>query len=501
MLEILTKHLPALVIAVPLIAAPIGMFLRVRDVTWAWAVLVSWATFAMSIALLSQVMTTGLISYDLGGWPPPLGIEYRLDAANALVLLLVSGIAAIVITYARKSIEAEIIPRNQSLFYVVYLLCLAGLLGVVITGDAFNVFVFLEISSLSTYTMIAMGGQRDRRAYSAAIRYLIAGTIGATFYVIGVGLLYMVTGTLNMADLAARMPELGDNGTMRAGYAFIVVGIGLKLAMFPLHLWLPNAYTYAPSVVTAFLAATSTKVAVYVLIRFLFTIFGPSYGFEEMELIYLAMPLAVLGMFIPSLVAVFQVDVKRLLAYSSVAQIGYMLVGITLRSEMGLTATLVHLFNHALMKGALFMALGAIMYRLGSTLVQDLPGIGRRMPWTMGGFVLGGLSLIGVPLTVGFVSKWLLITAAFEADLWWLAALIILSSLIALVYVWRIIEVAYLMPAPGLKESGPPMKEAPISMLLPLWILGLANIYFGINTDLTISTATKAAQSLLGGAL
>ena len=498
MMQTILDHLPALQIAVPLIAAPLCMLLRSERLAWTWTVIVCWATFAMAVQLLTTVMANGVVSYHLGGWPPPLGIEYRIDAANALVLLLVSGIGALVATYARTSIIAEIPTRNQAAFYVVYLLCIAGLLGVTITGDAFNVFVFLEISSLSTYTMVALGGTQDRRAYSASIRYLIAGTIGATFFVIGVGLMFMVTGTLNMVDLADKITDLGDNRTLRAGFAFIVVGFGLKLAMFPIHQWLPNAYTYAPSVVTAFLAATSTKVAVYVLLRFVFTVFGVRFGFVEFIATYMFISLAVAGMFVPSLVAVFQVDVKRLLAYSSVGQIGYMLLGVGLASESGLTATLVHLFNHALMKGALFMALGAVMLRVGSTLVHDMAGIGRRMPWTMAAFVIGGLSLIGVPLTVGFISKWLLITAAFEADLWWLAGLIVLSSLIALVYVWRIVEIAYLSPSP---QNAAQVAEAPASMLIPLWILSLANIYFGINTDLTISVAKKAAETLMGGAL
>jgi len=498
MKQIILEHLPALLVAVPLIAAPVCMLLRVERIAWIWTVLVCWFAFALSAQLLATVMEGGGLSYDLGGWPPPLGIEYRVDAANALVLLLVSGIAALVVTYARQSIVAEIPSRNQTLFYVVYLLCLTGLIGVAITGDAFNLFVFLEISSLSTYTMVAMGGRRDRRAYSASIRYLIAGTLGATFFVIGVGLLYMVTGTLNMADIAAKITDLGDNRALRAAFAFIVVGFGLKLAMFPLHLWLPNAYTYAPSVVTAFLAATSTKVAIYVMMRFVFTVFGLRFGFTEVVVTFLFIPLALAGMFLPSLVAVFQVDVKRLLAYSSVGQIGYMLLGIGLATEQGLTASLVHLFNHALMKGALFMALGAVMLRVGSTLVHDMAGLGRRMPWTMAAFVIGGLSLIGVPLTVGFISKWLLITAAFEQDLWWIAALVVLSSLIALIYVWRVVEIAYLT-APSLSAAAT-VREAPVTMLVPLWALSLANIYFGVNTELTISTALTAARMLMGGA-
>src|SRR5690606_22406868 len=230
-------------------------------------------------------------------------------------------------------------------------------------------------SSIAQYALIAMG--RDRRSLTAAYQYLIMGTIGMTFLLIGIGFLYIMTGTLNMADLAERLPAVADTRTVQAAFAFIPVGVGLKLALFPLHLWLPNAYTYAPSAVTALIAATATKVAVYVLLRFFFTVFG------EPPLTELLLPLALLGVAIPSIVAVFQRDAKRLLAYSSVAQVGYMLLGISIVTVTGLTATMLHLFNHALIKGALFLALGCVAYRIGSTSIERMAGVGRQMPWTM----------------------------------------------------------------------------------------------------------------------
>ena len=497
MLNPLTEHLPILQVLLPLIAAPVLMFVRSANVTWALTVIVCWLTFAVAISLLGQVLTVGIVEYEIGGWPPPWGIVYRIDAVNAIVLTIVSGMSALVSTYARKSIMAEIEERNQSLFYTVFLLCVAGLLGVAATGDAFNVFVFLEISSLSTYVLVALGARRDRRALSSAISYLIAGTIGATFFVIGVGFLYMATGTLNMVDIAIGVSELGDNRTLRVSFAFIVVGLGLKLAMFPLHLWLPNAYAHAPSAVTAFLAATSTKVAVYAMMRFIFTVYGTRFAFQEVTLLYLFLPLALIGMMLPSIVAVYQTNIKRMLAYSSVAQIGYMLLGISIASVLSLSAASVHLFNHALMKGALFMSVGAIVYRVGAVRISDFQGIGKQMPWTMAAFVGGGLSLIGVPLTVGFISKWLLIQAAIESDLWWVSILIVISSLIAAVYVWRVFEQAYLQPVPEGRE----VKEAPLSLLIPTWVLVAANVYFGIDASLTTRVAQQAAEALLGGRL
>ena len=192
------------------------------------------------------------------GWPAPWGIELRIDLLNALLLLIISAISTVVLYAADVSIRQEIPADRHTLFYILYLLCLAGNLGIAATGDAFNVFVFLEISSLSAYALIALG--KDRRALWASYQYLIMGTIGATFILIGIGLMYQMTGTLNMEDLSKRLPEVEQTRTVFTAFAFVIVGICLKLAMFPLHLWLPNAYTYAPSVVTAFLAATATKV-------------------------------------------------------------------------------------------------------------------------------------------------------------------------------------------------------------------------------------------------
>ncbi|MEN8197116.1 MAG: proton-conducting transporter membrane subunit, partial [Pseudomonadota bacterium] len=336
---IVSVHFPVLQIVVPLLLAPVCVLLRGSRLAWFTALMASWAAFGIAVALLLNALASGPVSYALGGWNAPWGIELRVDVVNAFVLTIVAGIGAIVMIFARKSVEHEIGNTRAYLFYSAYLLCLAGLLGVTITGDAFNLFVFLEISSLSSYVLISLG--KDRRALYAAYQYLILGTIGATFYLIGVGLLYQVTGTLNMVDLAQRIEGQEGLRGVRVAFAFLTVGISLKLALFPLHLWLPNAYAYAPSVVTAFLAATATKVAVYVLLRVFFSIFGAAFSFDIMPLGEILMPLAVLAMFVASTVAIFQADVKRMLAYSSVAQIGYMILGISLATVLGVAAELV----------------------------------------------------------------------------------------------------------------------------------------------------------------
>ena len=490
----IAAHLPALQVVVPLMAAPLCVLLRRPILAWALTLAVSWVVLAIAVLLLLRVLETGPVTYFLGNWAAPWGIEYRVDMAGAFVLVIVAAIGAVVTPFARRSVEREI-PRDRIyLFYAMYLLCLTGLLGIAITGDAFNLFVFLEISSLSSYVLIGLG--RERRALTAAYRYLIMGTLGATFYLIGVAMMYMMTGTLNMADLATLMPAVADTRTILVALAFLTVGISLKLALFPLHLWLPNAYTYAPSVVTAFLAATATKVAVYILIRIFFTIFG---GVEVVQIKIIGnvlMGLAILAMVSGSAVAIYQNNVKRMLAYSSVAQIGYMVLGLSFATVTGLTGTIVHLFNHALIKCALFMALGCVFLRIGSVHIGDMAGLGRRMPVTMASFVVSGLSLIGVPLTVGFVSKWYLIQAALEKGWWPIAVLVLFSSLLAVIYIWRVVEVAYFRPAP---EGGPAPAEAPLSMLAPMWLLTGAAVYFGIDATRTLEVAGGAAAFLLKG--
>ncbi len=491
----MTDHYPILQVVIPLMAAPLCLLLRNGRVAWGLSVLASWCALGISLALLGRVMSSGVISYAIGDWAPPIGIEYRVDIVNAWVLVIVSAIGALVAPYALVSVEREIAKRRIPLFYAAYLLCLAGLLGIAITGDVFNVFVFLEISSLSAYALISLG--RDKRALTSAFRYLVIGSVGATFIVIGIGLLYSMTGSLNMADLAALLPSVWDSRTVKVAYGFLAVGACLKLALFPLHLWLPNAYTYAPSPVTAFMASTATKVAVYMLLRFFLTVFGPVFSFEVMALDRVLLPLALVAIVSMSLVAIFQVNVKRLLAYSSVAQIGYMILGLSFVSVTGLTATLLHLFNHALMKGALFMAMGCVMYRIGSVSIDSMAGLGKRMPVTMAAFVVGGLSLVGVPLTVGFVSKWYLILGALERGWWPVAVLILITSLMALVYVWRVVEAAYFRkPAePGAQTR----REAPWTLLWPTWALVVLNLYFGIDARRTAAIAEQAAQALMAG--
>jgi multicomponent Na+:H+ antiporter subunit D len=429
----LAAHLPILQVIVPLLTAPVAACLRPRHLAWLSATLASAMAFAVALALAFGTADGSILRYDLGGWPAPYGIELAVDSLGSLVLVLVTGASVVALLAGRESIASAMEQHREPLFYAAWLLALAGLTGIAVAGDAFNVFVFMEISSLATYIVIA--GGPDRRALTAVFKYLIMGTVGATFYLIGVGLIYMMTGTLNFADMEARIGSVAHVAPIHVAAGFIIVGLALKAAVFPVHVWLPNAYAYAPHPATAFIAACSTKVAILVLLRFDFSVFQGNLEGHAAQFASFVLPLALLGIFFGSAVAIFESNVKRMLGYSSVAQIGYILLGASFIDRPGLTAGILHMFNHALAKGALFLAVVALGHRLARLEVRDLRGIGRTMPWTLGAFTFAGLSLVGIPGTAGFVSKWYLVSAAFGQDAFGtlFVALILISSLMALV--------------------------------------------------------------------
>ena len=306
----------------------------------------------------------------------------------------------------------------------------------------------------------------------------------------------MMTGTLNLADMELRIAEVADQRPILVAAGFITVGLALKAAIFPLHVWLPNAYAYAPHVATAFLAACATKVSLYVLLRFDFFVLQQNLIGHEFQFAVYLMPLAILGILIGSAVAMFETNVKRSLAFSSVAQIGYIMLGASLVTASGLTAATLHMFNHALAKGGLFLAVAAFALVAAGLRIDNLAGIARRMPWTFAAFVVAGLSLIGIPGTAGFISKWYLISASLEFGAPGLAlvAVIIVSSLMAVVYIWRIVEAACFGEPAEFDTEG---RVSP-ALFAAVWLVALGNIYFGLVPALPFELSAGAADALLG---
>ena len=489
-------HLPALLVVLPLLTAPLIVLLREPRVARGLATLAAFGTAAVGWVLVVEASgQSEPLSYHLGGWAPPIGIEYVVSRASAYVVAVVSSVAAIGLLLGTRETRREVREGQAHLYYAAYLLCLAGLLGMAITGDAFNVFVFLEISSLSTYALIAMGPRR--RAFTAAFQYLLLGSIGGTFILIGIGLLYQVTGTLNGADIAGHIQQLelegGANRTVLVAFGFMVVGLCLKLAVFPLHQWLPGAYAEAPAAVSAFLAGTATKVIYFQLVRTTVLFFGAAHVFGVLNFgAWVLAPLSIIGIFVGSLAAVYQTSLRRLLAYSSVGQLGYLTLALALGTEAGVQAGLLHLGAHALAKAGLFIVVAAVVAGTGSERIESLAGLGKRMPLVAFAFVVGGASLIGVPGTAGFISKWALLMAALDAGHPLMAVLLLASSLIALAYVWRVVEVMYFRePPPGVTTD----RSDRVPLVAAALLLG-ASVYFGFQSAPVLELTEGAAAQL-----
>jgi len=492
---VIISQLPALQVILPLTAAPLCVIFHHRVLAWALTLLVSLISFCFSSMLLNQVLAGDAITYAMGGWVAPWGIEYYIDKLTAYMLLIVNGIAILVLLAARKIVESEISSDRIYLFYTAFLLNLTGLLGVITTGDAFNLFVFIEIASLSSYAMISLG--KDKRSLYAAFKYLIFGTVGASFILISVGLLYVVTGTLNIADLSQQLSDAENTSTITTAFVFFIIGIGIKAAIFPLHLWLPDAYTYSPSIVSTFLAGTTTKVFIYVLIRFIYSLYGYEFSFFSESFHYLLILSASGAILYGSYLAIKQDSLKRVLAYSSIAQIGYMVLGVALITELGLTASLVHIFNHAFIKVGLFLAVTAIIYSYNTDSLEKLRGIAKTSPFIFVLFIISGLSLIGVPLTSGFISKWYLIKASLEAGYWISVSIIVISSVMAIIYIGRIIETTYFKSTAKQTATLDLDKKRPYLLFLSLVVISFINIYFGIETSLNVDMASQIANELI----
>jgi multicomponent Na+:H+ antiporter subunit D len=366
------------------------------------------------------------------------------------------------------------------------MLLLCGFNGMALTGDFFNLYVFLEIASLAGYGLVGLG---EKQSPAAAFRYLIMGTLGASFYLMGLAFLYMSTGSLNMADISRIVPYLFENPVLFAAVSLMTIGMGIKMAIFPLHGWLPDSYTYAPSTSVAMLAPLGTKIAAYVIIRMLFYIFGVNYVSKDFPITTLIGWLSVIGIIYGSIMAMTQTELKRMLAYSSVAQIGYIGMGIGLASPLGLIGAVLHVLNHAFMKACLFLVAGNLRAQAGHTNISLFDeSYRKKMPWTFAAFTVAALSMIGVPPTAGFFSKWYLALAAIDGNNWIFLAIILLSSLLNAVYFFNILERVYLRRSSSINsgtQSSPavnpaPQREAPASMLAPTLILASAILALGL---------------------
>ena len=488
--------LPVLTVVVPFITALTIPILGRLHKALPWAMVCGALAFAAwaSFTLLFRTADGEVVRYAMGGWAAPTGIEYVVDRLNAMVLVVVSGCGVLSAVWARQSVLKELPEATHTGFYTIFLLFASGLLGIVITGDVFNLYVFIEIASLTSYVLIALG--RTREALFAGYTYLVIGSIGATFILLGIGHLYMATGTLAMSDLAVRVPPLYDSTVIRTAFAFFTVGLGIKMALFPLHGWQPAAYSRSPSAVSLFMSATATKVSAYAFYRIAFTIFGVRFFVDALPVVRDGIQvMAATAIVVGPLLAIRQTDLKRTFAFSSVGQIGYIMLAVVLLNPHGVTGGMLHFWNHAASKGTLFAVAGIVVYLTGGSRISDLAGMGRRAPWSAAALTVAACSMVGVPLTAGFVSKFYLAVGALEAGRWIVVGVLLMSSLLTAIYMWRILSEVWFAPDPpgGSRFEG----DAPWSMRLPTLLLAALCLYLGVDSEFPVKVASEAAAILL----
>lgn len=501
-INVLTTTSPLLVM-IPLLYLVFGLVIPIigwkkSSLAWPVMMLASLAASVISIINVLTVMERGPMRYLMGGWKPPMGIEYVLDHLSAFVMLVINVVGFFVLLHAKKIVTFEMKGKEGPYFAAISLM-LCGFNGIVNTGDLFNLYVFLEISSLSLYGLIAIG---EKPSPVAAFRYLVMGAIAASFYLMGVGFLYISTGSLNMADVKAILPSLGAQPpVVIVALGLMVMGMGIKMALFPLHNWLPDAYTYAPSTTSAIVAPTGTKVASYVLIRVLFFVFGVKFVAETLPVAKTIAWLSAIGIIYGSILAIAQKEMKRMLAYSSVAQIGYIGLGIGMANPLALVGAVLHILNHAFMKATLFLVSGNFRFKLGHSNIFKLDNsIRKKMPWTMLAFTIAALSMVGLPPMAGFFSKWYLVLGTIQGSHWLFLATILVSSLLNAVYFFRILEKVYMKPVKTNEDDGhhdkeeePEIKRDEVggTMLVPTLVLAAALIVLGLLNAVLVNGIIK----------
>ena len=471
------------------VAVPLGMSLLIQLVARRRHVLGELlAIIAMALLTLMSCFAIGHKGiYHLGGWPTPIGIDMRLDDLAILLLLVINVVGLAVALY---SVDYMRRFTARSHFYGLFLLMVTGMNGVVLAGDLFNLYVFLEVAAIASYSLVAFGCAHEE--LEASFKYIVLGSLSSALILIGVALVYGITGTLNLAHIASRIAQTGMDAPLLLAFGLFICGFSFKSALVPFHAWLPDAHPAAPAPVSAMLSGVLIKaIGIYVLARLAFNVFG----ITDNELSMLRW-LGLLSMVVGGFLAAGQKDIKRLFAYSSISQVGFMVLGLGLGSPLGLVGALYHLVNHALFKSLLFLNAGAVEYATGTRDLNKLGGLNRKLPVTGATSLIGSMSIAGIPPFSGFWSKLIIVLACIEGGFYGFGAAAVLVSIVTLAYQLKVQRMAFFASLPealqGLRREPPMMALAMI-----LLALGCIALSFAVLTGLRDPWLIGAAQQVL----
>jgi multicomponent Na+:H+ antiporter subunit D len=484
----MSSQLPILLFLVPFVTAVAMPILCAKRRSWCQPLTTGAVSImvVLSIINLRVVLSEGPIEYAFGGWTAPLGIAWLDDPLAAIIALTMSAVALLSLIYGRLVVPSNL--ERSVPYYTLVLLFISALIGVVFAADLFNVFVFLEVAALTGYALVGAGGGK---ALVYAFRYLLLGSFGATLYLLGVSYLYAATGTLNMADLATRLPELMTSTAVVGGLIFVFLGLSIKMALIPLHGWLPGAYANAPQSVAPLLASTITKVSLVAWVRIEYSLIAPGVEVSHVPVLVLLEDIGVLAAVIGGALALVQTDIKRMFAYGGIGHIGLILVGVSLGNSTALGGGLFYLLNDALMQATLFMIAGAVLHYHGAHSLDDLKGVGSRSPWLTGALVVVAVSMVGLPPSGGFFGKWNIVLGALEAQHYLAVFAVLASTLLTLGYFLRLFACWFHQPVTIQSEQ----LVVAVPLRVSLGIASVALIVLGFMSDSIVSVLLDSLSS------
>ncbi len=481
----MTSSLPILPVALPLAAGTLLVFLRNwPSASRAVAFAANVTTLVFAALLVSQVESDGIQVLAFGGWAAPFGIAFTVDMLGALMVLVTMVVSTACLVFAAFTLDE---PRERMFFYPLFQFLLMGVNGSFLTGDLFNLFVWFEVLLISSYGLMALGSEGYQ--LQETFKYLVLNALSSAMFLLGVAMVYSLTGTLNMADIAAKLPQVDDTALTGATAVIFMVVFGVKGALFPVYMWLPRAYFAPPTVISGFFGGLLTKVGVYALFRVVSLFFADTVPFVLPVLAFTACT----TMFFGVIGALSQWHMKRVLSYHIISQIGYMIMGLAIFTPLALTGGIFYIVHHILVKTSLFLIAGAVEASRGTAHLKRLGGVIDGSPLLGAMFLTAGLGLAGVPPLSGFVAKFMLIQAGLEDDFYKTVFISVLVGFLTLFSMMKIFRYVFWSP----ETTGPVYQEGQAARNISIGVLVALGIILGLGASYALPYAALAAEQLL----